>query len=129
MAERAVSTGSGTCYSTPAAEAVSGKSGLTITDFLRPLSLVNKLNGAPARQQTPMYCSSNITSELDICAAFAVPNARWRDLYRIQEIKLALYAGNTIFQPKPQAPPTALQRCNETTTATTVGTRETTPQT
>lgn len=32
-------------YSTPAAEAVLAKNGLTIVDFLRPMSLVNKLNG------------------------------------------------------------------------------------
>eukprot|EP00775_Hariotina_reticulata_P009635 gene9635-9795_t len=62
-------------YSTPAAEAVLAKSGLTVTDFLRPLSLVNKLN---------------------------VPMRVGEISYRIQEIKLALYAGNTMFQPKPE---------------------------
>lgn len=33
-------------YSTPAAEAVLTRHGLSVVDFLRPLSLVNKLNGA-----------------------------------------------------------------------------------
>ncbi len=32
-------------FSTPAAEAVLARSGLSIVDLLRPVSLVNKLNG------------------------------------------------------------------------------------
>jgi hypothetical protein len=32
-------------YSTPAAEAVLGRTGLALVDLLRPLALVNNLNG------------------------------------------------------------------------------------
>jgi hypothetical protein len=32
-------------YSTPAAEAVLARTGLSLVDLLRPVSLVNKLNG------------------------------------------------------------------------------------
>eukprot|EP00878_Enallax_costatus_P009894 GHUV01010331.1.p1 GENE.GHUV01010331.1~~GHUV01010331.1.p1 ORF type:complete len:454 (+),score=106.14 GHUV01010331.1:1028-2389(+) len=60
-------------YSTPAAEAVLANNGLTIVDFLRPMSLVNKLN-------VPMR-----VGELS---------------YRVQEVNLRLYAGDSMFQPK-----------------------------
>lgn len=33
--------------STPAAEAVLGRAGLSVVDLLRPVSLVNSLNGGP----------------------------------------------------------------------------------
>jgi hypothetical protein len=115
-------------YSTPAAEAVLAKSGLTITDFLRPLSLVNKLNGEPAGTQAPYCCSSGIPSELAICAAFAVPMRVGEISYRIQEIKLALYAGNTMFQPKSEAGSNSSSAQLQPIAGTTYGMRATRPQ-
>ncbi|WIA33724.1 hypothetical protein OEZ86_006842 [Tetradesmus obliquus] len=70
-------------YSTGAADAILARHGLSIVDFLRPLSLVNQLN---------------------------VPMRVGEFSMRVQEVKLSLIAGNSMYQPKPEVIDDALRQ-------------------
>ncbi|WIA13573.1 hypothetical protein OEZ85_007140 [Tetradesmus obliquus] len=70
-------------YSTGAADAILARHGLSIVDFLRPLSLVNQLN---------------------------VPMRVGEFSMRVQEVKLSLFAGNSMYQPKPEVIDEALRQ-------------------
>jgi hypothetical protein len=56
---------------TPAAEAVLGRSGLSVLDLLRPVSLVNNLNGEEVwlqLQQDALLCCKTLCRPHVLCA-------------------------------------------------------------
>lgn len=88
-------------YSTPAAESVLAKNGLSIVDFLRPMALVNKLNGQQPCRSLSAHSACD-KSQNNRCFPLAVPMRVGEMSYRVQEVQLGLYAGDSMYQPKPE---------------------------
>lgn len=105
-------------FATPAVESVLARTGLTMVDLLRPVSLVNKLNGrslSASRGLASWPCMDVLTTNsrprhsshhadlITTCAsAAAVPMRVGEYSMRVQEVQLALYQGSSMFQPAPE---------------------------